>query len=110
MIIRPSPEKNRNESISFLERIQGDICGPIHPPCGSFRYFMVLIIASTRWSHICLLSTRNKAFAKLLAQLIKLTAHFPDYPIKKILLIMLVNLHLMLLMIIVYQLELKLNI
>ena len=45
---------------------------------------MVLIDASTRWSHICLLSTRNQAFAKLLAQLIKLRAHFPDYPIKKI--------------------------
>jgi len=29
LIIRPSPEKIRNESISFLERIQGDICGPI---------------------------------------------------------------------------------
>ena len=84
MIIRPSPEKIRNESISFLERIQGDICGPIHPPSGSFRYFMVLIDVSTRWSHICLLSTQNQAFAKLLAQLIKLRAHFLDYPIKKI--------------------------
>ena len=40
---------------------------------------MVLIDASIRWSHICLLST-----PKLLAQLIKLRAHFPDYPIKKI--------------------------
>jgi len=45
---------------------------------------MVLIDASTRWSHICLLSTRNQASAKLLAQLIKLRAHFPYYPIKKI--------------------------
>jgi len=51
--------KIRNESILFLERIQGDICGSIHPLCESFRYFMVLIYASTRWSHICLLSTRN---------------------------------------------------
>jgi len=34
--------------------------------------------------HICLLSTRNQAFVKLLAQLIKLRAHFPNYPIKKI--------------------------
>ena len=84
MIIRPSPKKIRNDSISFLERIQGDICGPIHPSCGSFRYFMVLIYASTIWSHICLLSTRNQTYAKFLAQLIKLRAHFPDYPIKKI--------------------------
>ena len=68
----------------FLERIQGDICGPIHPPCGPFKYFLVLIYASTRWSHICLLSTRNVAFARLLAQIIRLRAQFPNYPIKKI--------------------------
>ena len=30
------------ESPQFLERIHGDICGPIHPSSGSFRYFMVL--------------------------------------------------------------------
>ena len=44
---------------------------------------MVLIYASTRWSHICLLSTRNVAFARLLAQIIRLRAQFPNYPIKK---------------------------
>ena len=84
LIIRPSPAKIRGESLIFLERIQGDICGPIHPPCGPFRYFMVLVDASTRWSHVSLLSSRNLAFARLLAQLIRLRAHFPDYPIKKI--------------------------
>ena len=41
---------------------------------------MVLIDASNRWSHICLLSYRNQVFAKLLVQL---RAHFPDYSIKK---------------------------
>ncbi|XP_074376698.1 uncharacterized protein LOC141718216 [Apium graveolens] len=45
---------------------------------------MVLIDASTRWSHVCLLTTRNTAFAKLLAQIIKLRAQFPDHPIKSI--------------------------
>ena len=45
---------------------------------------MVLIDASTRWSHVSLLSTRNVAFAKLLAQIIRLRAQFPDYTIKKI--------------------------
>jgi transposase InsO family protein len=84
LIIKPSPLKIAIESPSFLERIQGDICGPIHPPSGPFRYFMVLIDASTRWSHVCLLSTRNVAFARLLAQIIRLRAQFPDYPIKKI--------------------------
>ena len=42
---------------------------------------MVLIDASTRWSYICLLSTRNQLFAKLLVQL---KAHFLDNLIKKI--------------------------
>ena len=45
---------------------------------------MVLIDASSRWSHVCLLSSRNLAFAKLLAQMIRLRAQFPDYPIKTI--------------------------
>ena len=31
-----------------------------------------------------MLSTRNVAFSRLLAQIIRLQAHFPDYPIKKI--------------------------
>ena len=33
---------------------------------------------------MCLLSTRNVAFARLLTQIIKLRAHFPNYPIKTI--------------------------
>ena len=45
---------------------------------------MILIYASPRWSHVCLLFTRNVAFARLLAQIIKLRAQFPDYPIKTI--------------------------
>ena len=45
---------------------------------------MVLIDASTRWSHVCLLSTRNMTFARLLAQIIRLKAQFPDYTIKTI--------------------------
>ena len=45
---------------------------------------MVLIDASTRWSHVALLSTHNVAFARLLAQIIKLRAQFLDNPIKTI--------------------------
>ena len=77
LIIRPSPAKVGVESPTFLERIHGDICGPINPPSGPFRYFIVLIDASSRWSHVCLLSSRNLAFARLLAQIIKLRAQFP---------------------------------
>lgn len=45
---------------------------------------MVLLYSTTRWLYVCLLSTRNQTFAKLLAQLIRLGAHFPAYLIKKI--------------------------
>ena len=82
--MRPSPTKVEIESPAFLERIHGDICGPINPPSGSFRYFMVLIDASSRWSHVCLLSSRNVTFAKLVEQLIRFRAHFPDNQIKSI--------------------------
>ena len=82
LILRPSYLKIKAEPLTFLERIQGDICGPIHSLTGPFRYFMVLIDASTRWSHVCLLSTRNHAFARFIAQIIKLRAHYPNNPIK----------------------------
>jgi hypothetical protein len=82
LILRPSYLKIRAEPLKFLEHIQGDICGPIQPLSGPFRYFMVLIDASTRWSHACLLSTRNHAFAKLIAQVIKLKAQYPEHQIQ----------------------------
>jgi hypothetical protein len=84
LIIKPSYQKLKDESLSFMERIQGDICGPIHPLSGPLRYFMVLIDASARWSHVCLLSTRNHAFAKLIAQIIHLRANFLENRIKSI--------------------------
>ena len=72
LIVKPSFIKVTFESPVFLERIHEDICGPIHPPCGPFCYFMVLINAFIRWSHVCLLSTHNVSFVRLLAQMIKL--------------------------------------
>ena len=83
-IVRPSRTKVGIESSIFLERIHGDIYGPIHPTSGPFQYFMVLIDASTRWTHVCLLSTRNNAFAKFITKHIKLRVQFPNYPIKSI--------------------------
>ena len=43
---------------------------------------MVLIDASTQWSHVCILSSRNVVFARLLAQIIRLITRFPNHPIK----------------------------
>lgn len=45
---------------------------------------MVLIDASTRWSHVCLLSTRNHAFAKLMSQIIRLKGNYPEHRIQSI--------------------------
>jgi len=45
---------------------------------------MVLIDASTCWSHVSLLGTRNVAFARLFAQIIQLRANFSDYQIRRI--------------------------
>jgi hypothetical protein len=84
LILRPSNLKIKAEPLQFPERIQGDICGPIHPSTGPFRYFMVLIDASTRWSHVCLSSTMNHAFARFIAQIIKLRAHHPECAMKTI--------------------------
>ena len=84
LILRPSYLKIKAEPLKFLERIQGHICGPITPSSGSFKYFMVLIDASTRWNHVCLLSTRNHAFAKIIAQVIRLRANHPEHQIKSI--------------------------
>jgi peptide/histidine transporter 3/4 len=84
LILRPSHLKVQAEPLKFLERIQGDICGPIQPLSGPFRYFMVQIDASIRWSHVCLLSTRNHAFAKWIAQVIRLRANKPEHQIKSI--------------------------
>jgi hypothetical protein len=84
LILRPSYLKIYIEPLKFLERIQGDICGPIQPSSRSFRYFMILIDASTRWSHMFILSTLNHAFAKIMAQVMRLKANFPEYQIQTI--------------------------
>jgi hypothetical protein len=78
LITRPSLLMIRDESPVFLQRIQGDICGPIQPLLGPFRYFMVLIDASTRWSYVDLLSMRNHAFSMLIAQIIEPKVSFPN--------------------------------
>ena len=70
--VRPSFTKVIYESLVFSKRIHGDRCGPIHPPCGPFHYFMILIDACIRWSHVYLISTCNVAFARLIAQMIRL--------------------------------------
>ena len=45
---------------------------------------MVLVDASTCWSHVTLWSSPYAAYAKLLAQMIRLRAHYPNHPINSI--------------------------
>jgi hypothetical protein len=84
LILRSSPLNIHAEPLRFLERIQRDICGPIQPLCSHFRYFIVLIDASIRWSHMCLLSTRNHVFAKFMTQVIRVKVNYHEYRIKSI--------------------------
>ncbi|KAK9903176.1 hypothetical protein M0R45_001187 [Rubus argutus] len=45
---------------------------------------MVLVVASTYWSHVTLWSSLYAAHAKLLAHMIRLRAHYPDHPTNSI--------------------------
>jgi hypothetical protein len=56
--------------LSFLNVFNETFVVPIQPLSELFMHFMVLVDTSTRWSHMCLLSTCNHAFAKLIMQVI----------------------------------------
>jgi hypothetical protein len=84
LILRLSPIKIKVEPLKFLEQTQWDICGPIKPLSEPFSYFMVLIDASTRWSHVCLLSTQNHVFSKFMTQVIRLKANYPEYRLQSV--------------------------
>jgi hypothetical protein len=83
-IVRPHKWKLPLELPFMLKRIQRDICGPINPPYGPFRYFFALIDVSTKWSHVSLLASRNLAFPKLLVQIIQLQARLSNHLIQSI--------------------------
>jgi hypothetical protein len=81
LIQRPSRWKLLAELPPKLQRLQGDVCGPIAPALGLFRYFLVLVDVAGVYFEVSLLSTRNMVFSKILAMLIKFRTHYPDSPI-----------------------------
>ena len=79
---KPSKWQLPTELPSPLYRIHGNVCGPINPPSGLFRYFFVIADASCTHFEVALLPTRNMVFPRLLGILIRYRNHFPDFPIK----------------------------
>ena len=69
LIIKPSFTKVLSKSLTFLKCIQENICPSSEP----FHY-SVLIDASTRRCHVCLLSTCNVVFSMLVSYIIQLKA------------------------------------
>ena len=56
-LIRPSPIQSADLITYIFIMNSCDIYGPIIPPSEPFKYFVVLIDASSRWSHTCFLSS-----------------------------------------------------
>jgi hypothetical protein len=82
MITRPSISKIVYTIQKFLEQLTADVCGSIEPASGPFGFFLAIGDSSSKWSQISLLSTRNLVFARILANILKLRAQFPEYPIQ----------------------------
>ena len=61
-----------------------DVCGPINPPCGPFRYFQIIKDESNVFKKVDLLTTRNQVMPKLLIHMINFKSHYPQYPLKRI--------------------------
>ena len=83
-IARPFKSKLPTNIPEFLANISADVCGPINPASGPFRYFMPMICASSKWSNLSLLVTRNMVFPRILSQVLRLKAQFPEHPIRVI--------------------------
>ena len=84
LILQPSWWKLPTELIPKLQRLQGDICGPISPISGPFRYYLVLVDASSTQSELFLLSTCNLIFPKILAILLRFCTHYPNQPVRSL--------------------------
>jgi hypothetical protein len=80
LVTRPFAS-GENESLSHLQRLHCDVHGPVDPPCGSFRYFLVIKDAKIRFSNVSLLSNRAMCFPRIVTFLLHLAAHYPNFPV-----------------------------
>jgi hypothetical protein len=79
LITCPSISKSAHAILQFLD---ADACGPIEPPNGPFGFFLAIVDLSSKWSQVSLLSTRNTVFARILANILRRRAKFPNSPIR----------------------------
>jgi hypothetical protein len=84
LVIQPAPVNTERSIPRFLEQLCADVCGPTDPPSGPFQMFLAIICASSKWSQVALLSTRNLVFSRILAHILKLKAQFPDNRLMKL--------------------------
>jgi hypothetical protein len=84
LITKPSVQKTIHAIPKILEHLNADVWGPIDPQSGPFRYFLFIVDSSTKWLQVSLLSTQNLVFARILANILKLKAQFPESPIRRL--------------------------
>jgi hypothetical protein len=57
----PFPQKATHRATRPLQRIHSDICGPLPPAYGSYRYFILFICCHSRYISLYLLKSREEA-------------------------------------------------
>ena len=67
-----------------LEQLDIDIKGPIYPPSGNWRYFMVIVDRGTRWGTVCFLENRALSFVSILKTIFALESQNEGYAIRRI--------------------------
>lgn len=83
MIRKPYQSKTKYR-IMPNSRLHIDTKGPINPPSGDYRYFLVIVDESTRKGYVHLLSSKNESFAKILLTIQRLRTQYPQYPVQNI--------------------------
>ena len=57
----PFPSRASHRATRILERVHCDICGPLPPCYGAFRYFILFICCHSRYIFVSLMKTREEA-------------------------------------------------
>ena len=58
----PFPQKASHRATRLLERIHCDICGPLPPCYGSYRYFILFICCYSRYISVYFMKSRDEAY------------------------------------------------